>query len=88
MDANGYHIISVVGKLAVMEYKVSVLNDAIASIMKKKFIDKIDNIRGEFPSLEANLPSYSFISMDSAMTICTTSLYHFDRVTDSELKKF
>ena len=53
--------------------------------MNNFFIDKIDNIRAEFPLLEANLPCYSFLSMDSIMPICTTTLYHFDRVTDSEL---
>ena len=57
----------------------------MASVMKKNFIDKIDNIRAEFPLLEANLPSYSFLSMDSIMLVCTTSLYHFYRVTDTEL---
>ena len=36
----------------------------MASVVKKKIIDKIDNIRDEFPLLEANLPSYSFLSMD------------------------
>ena len=53
--------------------------------MNNFFIDKIDNIRAEFPLLEANLPCYSFLSMDSIMPICTTTLYHFDRVTDPEL---
>ena len=57
----------------------------MASVMKKKFIDKIDNIRAEFPLLEANLPCYSFLSIESSMPICITSLYHFDRVTDPEL---
>ena len=37
------------------------------------------------PLLEANLSCYSFLSMDSIMPICTTTLYHFDRVTDLEL---
>ena len=57
----------------------------MASVMNNFFIDKIDNIRAEFPLLEANLPCYSFLSMDSIMPICTTILYHFDRVTDPEL---
>ena len=47
--------------------------------------DKIDNIRAEFPLLEANLPCYSFLSMDSIMPICTITLYHLYRVTDPEL---
>ena len=55
--------------------------------MNTFFIDKIDNIRSEFPLLEANLPSYSFISMDSIMAMCPTGLYHFDPVTDTELLK-
>ena len=45
------------------------------------------HVRAEFPLLEANLPSHSFISMDSIMPMCTTSLYHFDRVTDTEISK-
>ena len=36
----------------------------MASVMNNFFIDKINNIRAEFP-LEANLPCYSFLSMDS-----------------------
>ena len=54
----------------------------MASVMNKFFND---NIRAEFPLLEANLPCYSFLSMESIMQICTTTLYHFDRVTDPEL---
>ena len=48
-------------------------------------IDKLDNIRAECALLAANLPSYSFISMDSIMPMCTASLYNFDRVTDTKL---
>ena len=59
----------------------------IASVINNFFIDKIDNIRAEFPLLEANLPSYSFLSMDSIMSMCPTGLYHFDPVTDTELLK-
>ena len=57
----------------------------MASVMNNFFIDNIDNIRAEFPLLEANLPCYSFLSMDSIIPIYTTTLYHFDRVTDPEL---
>ena len=57
----------------------------MASVINTFFIDKIDNIRAEFPLLEANLPSYSFLSMDSIMSMCPTGLYHFDPVTDTEL---
>ena len=59
----------------------------MASLMNTFFIDKIDNIRAEFPLLETNLPSYSFLSMDSIMSMCPTGLYHFDPVTDTELLK-
>ena len=59
----------------------------MASVITNFLIDKIDNIRVEFPLLKANLPCYSFLSMDSIMPLCTTTLYHFDRVTDHELKK-
>ena len=52
--------------------------------MNTFFIDKIDNIRAEFPLLEANLSSYSFLSMGSIMSMCPTGLYHFDPVTDTE----
>ena len=52
----------------------------MASVMNTFFIDKIDNIRAEFPLLETNLPSYSFLSMDSIMSMCPTGLYHFDPV--------
>ena len=51
------------------------------------FCDKIDNIRAEFPLFEASLPSYSFLSMDSIMSMCPTSLYYFDPVTDTEILK-
>ena len=57
----------------------------MASVMNTFFIDNIDNIRAEFPLLEANLPSYSFLSMDSIMSRCPTGLYHFEPVTDTEL---
>ena len=46
----------------------------MASVMNNFFIDKIYNIRAEFPLLEANLPCYSFLSVDSIMPICTTTL--------------
>ena len=57
----------------------------MASVMNKSFIHKIDNIRAEFPLLEANLPFCTFLSMDSIMSMCPISLYHFDHVTDTEL---
>ena len=56
------------------------------SVMNTVFIDKIDNIRAEFPLLEANLPSYSFLPMDFIMSIRPTGLYQFDPVTDTEFK--
>ena len=44
----------------------------MASVMNNLFIDKIDNIRAEFPLLEVNLPCYSFLSMDSIMPTCSS----------------
>ena len=58
----------------------------MASVMNNFFID---NIRAEFPLLEANLPCYSFLSMDFIMPICTTTLYHFDLLlTLNSLKNY
>ena len=59
----------------------------VTTVMNKFYIYKIDNIRPEFSLLEANLPSYSFLSMNYIMPMCTTGLYHFNRVTDTELFK-
>ena len=59
----------------------------MTSVMNNFFIYKIDNIRAEFPLLDANLSCYSFLSMDSIVPICTTILYHFDCVIDPELLK-
>ena len=55
--------------------------------MNTFFIEKIDNIRAEFALLEANSPSYSFLSMNSIMSMCPTGLYQFDPVTDTEFKQ-
>ena len=43
----------------------------LASTFNMFFIDKIANIRAEFPLLESSLPPYSFESMDSIMPYCT-----------------
>ena len=59
----------------------------MASVINTFFIDKIDNIRAEFPLLEANLPSYSFLSIDSIMSMCPTGLHHFEPVIDTERLK-
>ena len=59
----------------------------MASVMNNFFIDKIDNIRAEFPLLEANLPCYTFLSMDSIMPICTTILYHLTVLLTQNFKK-
>ena len=48
----------------------------MTSVMNNFFNDKIDNIRAEFPLLEANLPSYSLLSMDSIMSVCPTSFLY------------
>ena len=50
------------------------LSYRVNTVMNTFFIDKIDNIQAEFPLLEENLPSYSFLSMDSLMSMCPTGL--------------
>ena len=35
------------------------------------FIEKIHNIKMEFPLLEAYLPAYSFVDIDTIMPVCT-----------------
>ena len=50
---------------------------SLASRFNMFFMDKIDKIRLEFPLLASNLPSYSFESMDSILSSCTTV---FDKV--------
>ena len=35
------------------------------------FIGKIQNIKLEFPLLEACLPAYSFVDIDTIMPVCT-----------------
>ena len=59
----------------------------LASTINTFFINKIDNIRTEFPLLEVDLPPFSFVDMDSIMSECTASLDHFDIVTVEELAK-
>ena len=41
----------------------------MASVMNTFLIDQIDNFQAEFPLIEANLPSYSLLSMDSIMSM-------------------
>ena len=59
----------------------------LASTFNMFFIDKIENIRAEFPLLESSLPSYSFESMDSIMPHCTVLLESFTMITGEELIK-
>ena len=43
----------------------------LASSINMFFIEKIHNIKIEFPLLEASLPAYSFIDIDTIMPVCT-----------------
>ena len=43
----------------------------LASSINMFFIDKIHNIKMEFPLLEACLPAYSFVDIDTIMPVCT-----------------
>ena len=49
------------------------------------FIDKIANIRAEFPLLESSLPPYSFGSMDSSIPTCANLFDRFTMITNEEL---
>ena len=59
----------------------------LASTFNMHFIDKIANIRAEFPLLESSLPPYSFGSMDSIMHTCANLLDRFTMITSEELIK-
>ena len=50
-------------------------------------IDKIANIRAEFPLLESSLPPYSFGSMDSIMPTCAILVDRFTMIKGEELIK-
>ena len=57
--------------------KISVLPDytcsfTLASSINMLFIEKIHNIKIEFPLLKACLPTYSFVDIDTIMPVCTT----------------
>ena len=43
----------------------------LASSINMFFIEKIHNIKMEFPLLEACLPAYSFVDIDTIMPVCT-----------------
>ena len=59
----------------------------LASTFNMYFIDKIANIRAEFPLLESSLPPYSFGSMDSIMPTCANLFDRFTMITSEELIK-
>ena len=59
----------------------------LASTLNMYFIDKIANIRAEFPLLESSLPPYSFGSMDSIMPTCAILFDRFTMITSEELIK-
>ena len=64
-------------------------NDPIilASTFNMYFIDKIANIRAEFPLSESLLPPYSFGSMDSIIPTCANLLERITMITSEELIK-
>ena len=56
--------------------KITVLSEytssfTLASSINMFFIEKIHNIKMEFPLLEACLPAYSFVDIDTIMPVCT-----------------
>ena len=64
-------------------------NDPItlASTFNMYFIDKIANIRAQFPLLESSLHPYLFGSMDAIMPTCANLLERFTMITSEELIK-
>ena len=59
----------------------------LAATFNMYFIDKIANIRAEFPLLESSLPPYSFGLMDSIMPTCANLFDRFTMITSEELIK-
>ena len=62
---------------------------SLASRFNQFFVDKIDNIRAEFPQLEKSLPLYTFGTMDSILpksAACTAILENFTLVTNEEVQ--
>ena len=57
----------------------------LASTFNMYFIDKIANIRAEFPLLESSLPPYSFGLMDSILPTCANLFDRFTMITSEEL---
>ena len=57
----------------------------LASTFNMYFIDKIANIRAEFPLLESSLSPYSFGSMDYIMPTCANLFDRFTMITSEEL---
>ena len=47
----------------------------LASSINMFFIEKIHNIKMEFPLLEACLPTYSFVDIDTTMSVCTADTF-------------
>ena len=45
-------------------------------IIESKIIRYRDNIKMEFPLLEACLPAYSFVDIDTIMPVCTAVFKH------------
>ena len=71
-------------KLVLSDYSDPI---TLASTFNMYFIDKIANIRAEFPLLESSLPPYSFGSMDSIMPTCAILFDRFTMITSEELTK-
>ena len=59
----------------------------LASKMNSFFVDKIENIRAEFPLLEIDLPPFTFDNMDNILPTCTAVFEQFNSVSKDELTK-
>ena len=71
-------------KLLLPDYRDPI---TLASTYNRYFIDKIANIRAEFPLLENSLPPYSFGSIDSIIPTSANLLERFTMIMSEELIK-
>ena len=54
----------------------------LASSINMFFIEKIHNIKMEFLLLEACLPAYSFVDIDTIMNVCNTHTHDIHHLFD------
>ena len=55
---------------------------------KHVFIEKIQMVKMEFPLLEACLPAYSFVDIDTIMLVCTSVFDTFQTISCDVLSEY